>query len=187
MDCRSRLRGQNSRGKSRRSRSRLTCLPLQTIQLVLRGDYPRYRIVYTIIYALIPIAGDSIEITKPLVDMRCKEMGGSISMEVITTTTTRSDTTVVTQWMHDGEPIVFGTKYDCVGSTPQRHVLHIRDICARDAGDYTFVVAGRNTTARLAIEHTPQFVNTGNSIYKVSVRYLNVYRTYRKIPGKYSK
>ena len=102
--------------------------------------------------------------------MRYKELGGSITIEVTTTTTTtstNSESVVTTQWLHDGEPVVMGNKYDTTGSTAKRHLLNIRDISARDAGDYTFVVGGRNTTGRLSVEYKPQFVNAGTSVYKV--------------------
>ena len=95
---------------------------------------------------------EPIEFTKPLSDIKVGRLGESATFgcEI-------SKPDARAQWLKDGQEIYSNKKYD-IFTRKHNYGLTVRDIEAKDSGDYAIVVKGHRSAARLSVEAKPEFI-----------------------------
>ena len=95
---------------------------------------------------------EPIEFTKPLSDIKVGRLGESTTFDC---EISKSDARA--QWLKDGNEIYGDKKYD-IFARKHKYGLTVRDLEARDSGDYAIVVKGHRSAARLSVEAKPEFI-----------------------------
>lgn len=95
---------------------------------------------------------EPIEFTKPLTDAKVGVLGQSATLQC---EISKADARA--QWLKDGHEIYSDKKYDMF-SKKHLYGLTIRDLEAKDSGDYAIVVKGHRSSARLSVEAKPEFL-----------------------------
>jgi hypothetical protein len=97
-------------------------------------------------------AVEPVEFVKPLSDLKVGALGECTTFEC---EVSKADARA--QWLKDGHEIYGNKKYD-IYNRKHLYGLTVRDIEAKDSGDYAVVVRGHRSSARLSVEAKPEFI-----------------------------